>query len=362
MEQSFNSSTTFAVSKAGLNEFDPSEIKKRILDVLADEKEREILTRRFGIDNKLPETLGLIGKTFGVTRERIRQIEKGILKKLGASPVLSKVFLTLEDIISEKGGIVTTPELEKLLNINDSNSRIFLRILLESSNKIQGIDNSQIKDSWVIKKYSLELVSSIATVAEEILRKENKAINSGKLTNLILGTLENSEDKSLINPSFVNTVLQSAKNIGRTPDNKLGLTKWGIVNPRNTRDKAYAIFKRVKKPLHYRKLTELIKEAEFSKKMMGVEAVHNELIRDSRFVLIGRGIYALKEWGYRPGTVSQVIEEIFKKEERPMHKNEIIEKVLDKRIVKKNTILLNLQEKPQFERVKRAVYKLKEKQ
>ncbi|OQY24113.1 MAG: RNA polymerase subunit sigma [Desulfobacteraceae bacterium 4572_35.2] len=46
------------------------------------DNEREILTLRFGLDDREPETLETIGKRFGVTRERIRQIEVKSLEKL----------------------------------------------------------------------------------------------------------------------------------------------------------------------------------------------------------------------------------------------------------------------------------------
>jgi len=37
---------------------------------------------RFGLDDKEPQTLDTIGRNFGVTRERIRQIESKALEKL----------------------------------------------------------------------------------------------------------------------------------------------------------------------------------------------------------------------------------------------------------------------------------------
>ncbi len=46
------------------------------------DNEREILALRFGLDDREPETLETIGKRFGVTCERIRQIEVKSLEKL----------------------------------------------------------------------------------------------------------------------------------------------------------------------------------------------------------------------------------------------------------------------------------------
>ena len=83
--------------------------------------------------------------------------------------------------------------------------------------------------------------------------------------------------------------------------------------------------------------------------------MHNELIRDKRFVLIGRGIYALSEWGYNSGVVEDVIEEVLISAGKPMHKDDIIVEVMKRRMVKETTILLNLQ-KDRFKRVARATY------
>jgi RNA polymerase primary sigma factor len=45
-------------------------------------RERRVLELRYGLDGQAPATLEEVGKVFGVTRERIRQIEKGSLRKL----------------------------------------------------------------------------------------------------------------------------------------------------------------------------------------------------------------------------------------------------------------------------------------
>ncbi|HBA52442.1 TPA: hypothetical protein DCY68_01420 [Candidatus Azambacteria bacterium] len=78
-------------------------------------------------------------------------------------------------------------------------------------------------------------------------------------------------------------------------------------------------------------------------------------------MLIGRGIYALKDWGYEPGTVKDVLLNLFKKSRRPLSKDEIINKVTAQRLVKANTILLNLQNRNYFERTADGKYSLKDK-
>jgi DNA-directed RNA polymerase delta subunit len=111
-------------------------------------------------------------------------------------------------------------------------------------------------------------------------------------------------------------------------------------------------------PLHFSDIATRISGLGERKRNVTVQAVHNELIKDPRFVLVGRGIYALAEWGYTPGTVADIIAEVLR-QESPLHKDEIVKRVLQKRQVKTTTIVLNLQEKDQFIRVSKATYKLR---
>jgi DNA-directed RNA polymerase delta subunit len=134
--------------------------------------------------------------------------------------------------------------------------------------------------------------------------------------------------------------------------------KWPIVNPKNIRDKIYVILKQNGKHMHFNDIAGAIKESDFKRKDVTTQAIHNELIKDKRFVLIGRGIYALKEWGYEKGTVADIISDVLKKAGEPLHRDEIVKRVLESRYVKETTILLNLQSKPQFKRVAKATYTL----
>jgi DNA-directed RNA polymerase delta subunit len=81
------------------------------------------------------------------------------------------------------------------------------------------------------------------------------------------------------------------------------------------RDYAYLAVKKHGSPLHFREVAQLI-EKMFHRKAH-IATTHNELIKDSRFVLVGRGMYALKEWGYTSGVVRDVIREVLR-EKGPM--------------------------------------------
>jgi hypothetical protein len=154
--------------------------------------------------------------------------------------------------------------------------------------------------------------------------------------------------------------LASASKLLASLNGDWGLTKWPTVNPKNIRDKIYVILKENGSQMHFSEIASKIKESDFKRKDVTTQAIHNELIKDDRFVLVGRGIYALKEWGFKKGTVSDVITDVLKKAGEPLHRDEIVKRVLKNRYVKETTILLNLQGKKQFVRVAKATYSLSE--
>jgi len=110
--------------------------------------------------------------------------------------------------------------------------------------------------------------------------------------------------------------------------------------------------------LHFREIADYINKADFDSKKAHPATIHNELILNDKFVLIGRGIYALTEWGYQPGTVAEVIVELLKESEKPLSKGEIVRKVLDSRMVKKSTINLALTNKNKFKKLENGSYLL----
>ena len=49
-----------------------------------DEREQQVIRMRYGLDDGQPRTLDQIGKLFGLSRERVRQIEREVMAKLRA--------------------------------------------------------------------------------------------------------------------------------------------------------------------------------------------------------------------------------------------------------------------------------------
>ena len=141
--------------------------------------------------------------------------------------------------------------------------------------------------------------------------------------------------------------------LGQNPLGEWGRADSPNVNVRGIRDYSYLVMKRHGSPMHFCEVAKTISQT-FDKKAH-TATCHNELIKDPRFVLVGRGTYGLSEWGYKPGVARDVIAEILKKE-GPMKKEEIIDHVMKERFLKKNTILVNLQNSKYFKKTKDGLY------
>ena len=341
-----------------------SEVIDEMFMVLTN-KEKDVIIQRFSLDNKPRRTLESIGQKFSVTRERIRQIEKialGKLRRTVQTTRLSVVNEIADKLIAEKGGVLLEKTLvgsilNSIMSEENVDASIIKLALSINPALIKSEKTNVFSPFWRSKELEISLVSSVISGGLKTLKKKSDIMSDGKLVAQIRQLLSSKLD-GYTDPMIV-SCLEVDKRIKRL-EGAFGLMVWRHINPRSIRDKAYIILRDEKKPLHFVEIANRISEAGFDKKLVTVQAVHNELIRYDQFVLVGRGLYGLKEFGYKKGTVAEVIEDLLRKK-TPMSKQEIIEGVLRQRHVKKGTISLNLQKNPQFVRVGRAVYRLEEK-
>ncbi len=329
-------------------------------DVLATidrEREREIVSRRFGLFDR-KETLEQIGEMLSITRERVRQLEKSVVTKLktvaeqGELPHLSSFEKTVLEQLHSLGEVARVSTVSAKLT-GDGNREEQARIAFLS----------QLCPELVVIPEDDDFHYSIA------VKKVHSAANLKAQVAKLIGVIKKlGEPKSIdeiakaagMGDSQQAAALASTSKALATLNGRWGLVKWPMVNPKNIRDKIYVILKEQGKHMHFNDIAKAIKDSDFKRKDVTTQAIHNELIKDKRFVLIGRGIYALKEWGYEKGTVADIIAEVLKEAGQPLHRDEIVKRVLKSRFVKETTILLNLQGKPQFKRVAKATYTLAE--
>jgi len=350
-----------------MQEFNPSEIVSSLLKYLTS-KEEEVLRRRFGLDGETNDTLESIGKLYQVTRERIRQIENTAIKKLNDlgefKKIANQLEYTISNVIRKNGGSMEEDallaELLKFSSNNSLNRNCTLFILEELlAKKILNINPiTTLKKSWSLPHVDLDFIGETINKIKEVIKEENKPIPIEKLLDKFHQTSFYQEKKERLTEEAIISYITISREVDKNPFGKYGLVEWGSINPRRMRDKIYLILKKENKPLHFNKITELINKVKFDHRIAYAPTVHNELILNNDFVLVGRGIYALQEWGYKPGVVADVLVEILKNTNQPLTREELVNKVLEQRVVRKNTIHLALTDQSKFKRLEDKRYTL----
>lgn len=332
-------------------------LKKAItgsLKIVEQDREKEIISRRFGLKGT-KETLEQIGETLSITRERVRQLEKAILIRLQISAEENKIP---ELIAAEKILVRNLTEMGRVARLDELASKIYgkpatgaqqngiyfiatfaknLTVIEENDRYYNGVGIAEYGDAITTRGKVDKIVSTIST-------------NKQPMT---LDELDSKLDYE--HPDHIKAVASISKLLA-TLNGLWGLAKWPAVNPKNIRDKIFVILETKHEPMHFSDIAEEIKNSNFKRKNVTVQAIHNELIKDPRFILIGRGIYALSTWGYKKGTISDIIVSILEKSDKPLSKEEIVKQVLKVRKVKETTILLNLQNKKLFKKVDKNSY------
>ena len=333
----------------------------KMLDSLS-EKEKSIIMRRIGFDGN-KETLQEIGMRYGITRERVRQIEDVGIKKIGRimrTNDLIQIQNSGEKILTMHGGVMTRDRLINAIiadiGIDSTINKNIIDILLQADFNIQKSKPQLGTNSYFFfPNITKKNIESIYKEAIKILKKRGDIMEMTSLYDMIRTNLFAQFGK--IDPIMIDSIMDIFVDIIKGEQKYIGLEKWKILNPATLKDKAIYTLKKMREPMHFMDLANAISES-FGEEVK-ISTIHNELIRNEEFVLIGRGIYVLKEWGYKEGTVMDVILDIFKKNDGPLSTEEIMEKVLKIRQVKSTTIYMNLQNKKYIERVGRNLYQAK---
>lgn len=310
------------------------------------ERSQEILAKRFGLTGEKAQTLDKIGKDYSITRERIRQIISDAIKKvskkeddLESSQAEEKIFFT----IKENCGIIRQEEaVEKLAGRLGAREENALKFFVKNLSKVKLVEVRDLTEKcWVVSASVLEEVKALEKTAREVLEKEGKPLKVEELAEKIQKIAPQFDKKEII------CFLDILSNIKKNNFGYWGLKNWPEINPRGIKDKIYLVLKEKGEPLHFVEVAQMIDTHGLSKKKAHPQTVHNELIKDERFVLIGRGIYALSDWGYKKGTVRDVIAEILKNRGQ-MERERILEEVAKVRKVKKSTVMINLNDSKFF--------------
>ncbi len=326
--------------------FKAKEITKKLLKALP-ERSADVLARRYGLGKSVKrETLESVGRSYSITRERVRQIETGALAAVRKSDAYLDnvaVFTEITGVIKDLGSVVSEDVLLNELSNNESmqNHIHFLLVIGDQFTKLR--ESTNFVHRWYEDKVLAERVHDAIDGIYKKIAKDELLAERDMIDRLLteLGDVDDSYRND-------NTALQWLNLSKRLARNQLG--DWGRagspgINMRGIRDMAWLVLRKHGSPMHYGEVADAISET-FGRKAHSATC-HNELIKDQRFVLVGRGLYALAEWGYTNGLVKDVLKDILTKN-GPLTKADLMEMIKRERYVKTNTIMINLQDAESF--------------
>lgn len=305
------------------------------------ERSQAIIKSRFGLGKDKPQTLEKTGNTFGITRERVRQIITDSIKKISQKkdhPDFVKAQSVLFWTISKNSGIMKEADIVDKFSGGKESEAHALNFFSSCFPSGLFLESEDIEKSWILDKAVAEKVRQAKAAAEAILSEKKHPIEE----EILVDAIRKKMPEIGLSQKEIIDFLQVLKKIKSNKFGKWGMADWQEINPKGTREKIYSVLQEERKPLHFSQIAKLIDRFHLGKKKAHLQTIHNELIKNSQFVLIGRGIYALKEWGYSEGTVRDVLKKIIKSSNIPLKKEDILQKVFKVRQVKKATVLINL--------------------
>ena len=334
--------------------FKPKNVTKKLLSALTD-RAKLVVTKRYGLDKDNERmTLEAIGEQYSITRERVRQIEHAALQNIRKSSAYKQEkasFDELFNVVDELGGLVAEDALLSILS-KDPSSRNHIHFMLTIGDGFKKEkEDTEFKHRWHID-------ATLSKKVHEAIRKLYKSLDDDSLipeSEIVQEFLKHLQDvnQKYLTEEIAKRWLSISKNLDKNPLGEWGKANSSNVRTKGIRDYAFLAMRKHGSPIHFRDIAKQIEKL-FNKKAH-IATTHNELIKDKRFVLVGRGLYALSEWGYLSGVVKDVIKKVLEKN-GPLTKDEIIKKVLKERYVKENTILVNLQNSKSFKKDKEGRY------
>lgn len=308
------------------------------------ERSRTIVAKRFGVTGRKPMTLQAIGNVYDITRERVRQIvQSGVrtAREHADDAVVAAVRTRLTDYLRTHHGIAMEETIIKELADGNVKEEGAIRFFIES---VADVDFVNAKKFPVAERvvamhdFDTQKWHMVHTTVKDALKTAARTHTSHALHKIVTDT-----HGAIAHDEFV-TYLVVSREIGKNPFDKWGLVEWDEISPRGVREKALLVMKEQGTPMHFREIAAAIDVAGLGKngRTSHPQTVHNELIRDKNFVLVGRGVYAIANKNYVRGTVKDVIEKVLATASEPLTAQDVIERVLAMRYVKPSTVRVNL--------------------
>ena len=326
-------------------------------------RQREVIVARFGLEGKKEgETLAAIGDRFGITRERVRQIENGamatVAKNIKDHGETVATLAKIKSYIAGKGGVAGKDDVaEYAATLVKGVGVAQLDFLSEASGAfVSRREDEDFLPLYASSEKEWKSAKSFTDKWTGTLRARRAQVFGGTYQAELASFMKENAVSSAVAENY----LSLTKRIGKNPFGDRGLSDWPEIGPKTIRDKIYLVLKKNSEPLHFETIARRINDVKFGdgRKALG-PTVHNELIKDDRFVLVGRGMYGLRESGYEPGIAREVIAKVLK-EKGPMLAKDVVSHVTKQRFFKPNTVVINLQNKALFEHLPDGRYRVRE--
>lgn len=325
-------------------------------------REREIMVGRFGLEDGERKTLAALGEKYNITRERVRQLESDGLKLLNKKLQDELINRVLNQAISHLENVGGIRQEDYFLNdlryiLGDKNLNYWhLRFLFEVNGKPHYYnEDDDFHGFWYLDDKNLkQAIGLIDRLIRFLEQKKEELLNQRKFEIVLTRLIEPHPVPDFI---ALNYILIS-RNFGTNSFGDFGLRNWEEINPKTMRHKAYVMMKKHGKPMHFREIAKAINGVGFDKRKALPQTVHNELIKYPEFILVGRGLYALKERGFVPGASIDIIKNILKTK-GPLSFEKVVDLVSQQRFIKPSTILLHLSNKKHFKKLANGKYALK---
>ncbi|MDP2651426.1 MAG: sigma factor-like helix-turn-helix DNA-binding protein [bacterium] len=334
--------------------FKPKAVSSRLLSSLS-KRGQDVIANRYGLGPKsLKLTLDAIGKKYGITRERVRQIENHSLMTIRKSKVYKEaepIFTELKQAVLDLGGVVSEKDLLGYFAKDESTKNHIFFLMVVGEDFYKHKEDEEFKHRWTVDQ---ELAKKIQNALRKLYSRlgDEELVVESDLINMFLDEVKDLNEQYK-NEEVIRRWLALSHKIDKNPLGEWGKASSANVRAKGMRDYAFLVIRKHGEPIHFKEVAKAINQ--YFNKKAHVATTHNELIKDPRFVLVGRGLYALSEWGYMSGVVKDVIRKILEKE-GPLPKEKVVEKVLKERYVKENTILVNLQNTRFFRKDKNNLY------
>jgi len=330
---------------------------QRFLEELSP-RSRNVIKRRFGIGAARAMTLEAIGQREGITRERVRQIENDAIKRLKKSPTFATLAgyeKTAIEALDKQGGIVAEDAaigLPEFRAVSDKNLLLFFFDMCDGIKRRK--EDDLFHPRWHTSRVPVEKIEAALSAFVGDLRASKKTLSDTEARAQLAAHLRR-ECETHSSTELADVYLALSHVIAKNSWGEIGHVESPFVRPRGMREGAFVVLSRAGEPLHFRDIASRI--GDFVGRSVHVQTVHNELIKDPRFVLVGRGLYALGQWGYEPGFVRDVLVGMLRAR-GTMTRDEILDEVSRVRKVKPSTIAINLQNKKLFKALENGTYTL----